>query len=198
MPAVPSYASAARPEDSNSRSSGGEAEDSATADALAEVYDQHFPMVWRTLRRFGVDESLRDDAAQDVFMVALRRQAQFRGQSSYRTWLFGIAVNVAREYRRKVRRSTQVTTLTVDEPVSPASPLDYVSQQEALQFLEQFLELLDESRRTIFVMAELEQMPAPEIAQALGVKLNTVYSRLRSARQAFVTALARRKLGASP
>ena len=84
----------------------------------------------------------------------------------------------------------------VDEPAVASSPLDHVTQQEALQFLERFLERLDDSRRTVFVMIELEQVPAPEVARALGVNLNTVYSRLRSARQAFAAALSKRTAGA--
>ncbi|HEY6727945.1 MAG TPA: sigma-70 family RNA polymerase sigma factor [Polyangiaceae bacterium] len=163
---------------------------------LGQLYDEHFPLVWRTLRRFGLDESFLDDAAQDVFMVALRRHKEFRGQSSYRTWLFGIAVNVAREYRRKDRRSVPLPESFVHEPAVASSPLDHVTQQEALQFLERFLVQLDDSRRAVFVMIELEQVPAPEVARALGVNLNTVYSRLRSARQAFVAALNKQTAGA--
>jgi RNA polymerase sigma-70 factor (ECF subfamily) len=154
-------------------------------------------MVWRTLRRFGVDASLLDDAAQDVFIVALRRQHEFRRQSSYRTWLFGIAVNVARDYRRKNRRAVAISQSLVDEPPAGPSPLDHVTREEALQFLERFLSQLDDARRTVFIMAELEQLPVPEIARALGANLNTVYSRLRSARQAFVGTLNSRSPGAS-
>jgi RNA polymerase sigma-70 factor (ECF subfamily) len=71
---------------------------------LDQTYEQHFAFVWRSLRRLGVPVDLLDDAAQDVFIVALRRAGDFRQRSSYRTWLFGIACNVAREQRKKARR----------------------------------------------------------------------------------------------
>jgi len=212
MPALPASASAPEASSSDAAASPGsgarasdleanrDASDDGPLEApgqpLGQLYDEHFPLVWRTLRRFGVDASFLDDAAQDVFMVALRRHEEFRGESSYRTWLFGIAVNVAREYHRKGRRSEPIPEAFVEEPAATSSPLDHVTQQEALKFLERFLERLDDRRRTVFVMVELEQVPAPEVARALGVNLNTVYSRLRSARQAFAAALGKRTAGA--
>src|SRR5258706_13730721 len=63
---------------------------------LDSAYKQHFAFVWRSLRRLGVPPQALADAAQDVFIVALRRRSEVRGRSSYRTWLFGIAAHVAR------------------------------------------------------------------------------------------------------
>ena len=161
---------------------------------LDHIFKQHFPFVWRLLRRLGVHSAALDDAAQDVFMVALRRATEFRGQSSYQTWLFGIACNIAREQRRKGQRASAF------EPVEPlenalrsrqASPLEEASQAEALRFIEAFLDTLDDAKREVFILAELEQMTAPEIAQATGANLNTVYSRLRVAREAFASLIQR-------
>ncbi|MGE3633430.1 MAG: RNA polymerase sigma factor, partial [Sandaracinaceae bacterium] len=61
------------------------------------------------------------------------------------------------------------------------------------ELLHRLLSTLDEERRAVFILAELEQMSAPEIADALDLKLNTVYSRLRVARQKFDEALARHR-----
>ena len=149
------------------------------------LHDEHFAFVWRTLRRWGLGRHSLDDAVQDVFVVALRRDREFRGQSSYRTWLFGIASNVAREYRRKERRATAFEPITDLHHARGPNPFDSLTKTEAVEFLDEFLKTLDDSRRAVFILAELEQMPAPEISTALDVKLNTVYSRLRSARQAF-------------
>jgi len=55
------------------------------------VYQHHFDFVWRSLRRLGVQEGTIDDAAQDVFVIAHQRLSTFRGDSSVKTWLFGIA-----------------------------------------------------------------------------------------------------------
>ena len=153
------------------------------------LYEEHFAFVWRTLRRWGLDGDCLDDAVQDVFVVALRRDKEFRGRSSYRTWLFGIASNVAREYRRKAQRATAFEPITDQHDARAPNPFDALTKVEAVDFLDEFLRTLDDSRRAVFILAELEQMPAPEISVALGVKLNTVYSRLRSARQAFVSVM---------
>jgi RNA polymerase sigma-70 factor (ECF subfamily) len=156
---------------------------------LDRLYAQYFDFVWRSLRRLGVPLSELDDAAQDVFIVLLRRRDEFRGHSSHRTWLFGIANNVAHEYRRKRQRAALDSPLSDDQRAERPSPLEQASSNEALRLLDDFLATLDDDKRAVFVSAELEQMSAPEIASALGVKLNTVYSRLRAARQAFFALL---------
>ena len=162
---------------------------------LDRVYKEHFAFVWRSLRRLGVPLQAIDDAAQDVFIVALRRRSEFAGRSSYRTWLFGIAANVAREQRRSGRRAEALEP--IDEALrSPlTSPLEQATDAEAVRFIEGFLSTLDDAKREVFILAELEQMPAPEIADAVGAKLNTVYSRLRAARVAFAALLEAQNAG---
>lgn len=155
------------------------------------LYAEHFAFVWRSLHRLGVPKGLLDDAAQDVFIVALRRKHEFRGESSYRTWLFGITSNVAREQRRKRERLERDEALTETLKATEPSPHERLDQIEAARLLEAFLGSIDEHKREIFIMTELEQLPAPEIARVLGVKLNTVYSRLRAAREAFARFVAR-------
>ncbi len=160
-------------------------------DELDRAYKQHFAFVWRSLARLGVPPAALDDATQDVFIIALRRAAEFSGRSSYRTWLFGIAANIAREQRRNAQR-TQHEPL--DQALSSASaersPLEQASDAQALRFVERFLATLDDAQREVFILSELERMPSPEIAEAVGAKLNTVYSRLRLAREAFARMIA--------
>jgi RNA polymerase sigma-70 factor (ECF subfamily) len=158
-------------------------------DGFERLYAEHFDFVWRSLRRLGVKAEDLDDAAQDVFIVFLRRRAEFRGQSSQRTWLFGIATNVTHEYRRKQQRAERAAPVTDERQVHSPSPFEQASSSEELRRVDAFLASLDENQRAVFILAELEQMSAPEIAAALNVKLNTVYSRLRLARQAFMASL---------
>jgi RNA polymerase sigma-70 factor (ECF subfamily) len=161
------------------------ADDGALPEGFDTLYVEHFEFVWRTLRRLGVRPEDLDDASQDVFIVFLRRRAEFRRESSHRTWLFGIASNVAHQYRRKASRQAQTTPVSESQRAPLPSPLEQASSSQALRVIDAFLASLDDSKRDVFILAELEQMSAPEIAEALGVKLNTVYSRLRAARQAF-------------
>src|SRR5690349_18370129 len=128
-------------------------------------YDEHFDFVWRTLRRLGVPEAALDDMAQDVFVVAFRRQADFAGLSSHRTWLFGIAWNRARELARSARRRPEH-----ELPDSLATPGDSDAEQtairsQALRLAYRLLEELTPERRAVLVMADVEGMTAAEIGE---------------------------------
>ena len=74
----------------------------------------------------------------------------------------------------------------------PATPFDLAEQNDQVKLLFSLLEELDEPKREVFAMAELDELTVPEIAEILEIPLNTAYSRLRAARQAFEEALARR------
>ncbi len=157
------------------------------------VYEQHFDFVWRSLRRLGVREACLDDAAQDVFVVVHRKLDSFEGRSSLKTWLFGIALRVARNYHRTAqRRDAEALPETVADASAPG-PHEATAQAEAVRLLHSLLDTLCDDRRAVFVMMELEQMSAPEVAEALSVNLNTVYSRLRKARVDFEAALTRHR-----
>ena len=156
------------------------------------VYEAHFDFVWKSLRRLGVPPASVDDAAQDVFVVVHRKLETFEGRSSLKTWLFGIAHLIALGYRK--HSPLLESEAGPDTFASPSSgPLEQAAASEALRFVERFLNSLDDLKRPVFVLAEFEQMSAPEIALALGVNVNTVYSRLRAVRQAFQLAVAQRR-----
>jgi RNA polymerase sigma-70 factor (ECF subfamily) len=162
-------------------------------DRFTALYDEHFDFVWRSLWRLGVREAAFDDALQEVFVVVHRRLDDFEGRSSLRTWLFSIALGVARNHRRQLRRKGEPLVLSEDVPDPGPGPHEQVVRSEALREVDRLLEALDEDRRAVFILVELEQMTAPEVADALGLNLNTVYSRLRLARQDFENALARHR-----
>lgn len=171
--------------------------DSAPSFDFEEVYQQYFAFVWRSLRRLGVHDIALDDAAQDVFVVVHRRQASLEGRASLRSWLFGIAMRVAADYRRAARRKRRVdvgerNTEAVADMVSP-SPLESVERAEAARLLHAILNDLDDDKRALIIMAELEQMNVREIAQVLEANTNTVYSRLRTARADVERAAARHR-----
>lgn len=163
----------------------------AEPETFEDIYDAYFDYVWRSLRRLGVPEVSADDAAQDVFVVVHRRLGDFEGRSTLKTWLFGIALRVARSHRRRLARKGHVDPLPPDVLSEESDPEAEVEKRKAIGVLDAFLNSLDEDKRAVFVLAEIEQMTAPEIEAALGVKLNTVYSRLRAARKAFEAAVKR-------
>lgn len=158
------------------------------------VYHAHFSFVWRSAKRLGARDASLDDAVQEVFVVVHRRLADFEGRSSLRTWLFGITLRVVRDHRRSARRRDPGCEVDPDTLRANCSgPAETAEKAEAVRLLHALLDELDDDRREVFVMAELEQMAMPEIAEALGINVNTAYARLRAARQEFEQALARHR-----
>jgi RNA polymerase sigma-70 factor, ECF subfamily len=155
-----------------------------------QLYTRHFDFVWRSLRRLGVASGLVDDAAQDTFVVVHRRLGDLRPDASAKAWLFGIALRVARDYRRTARRKPSTSLDVETAPGDSRDPFEDAAVAQAGRVLERFLATLDDDRRAVFVLAELEGLTAPEIGDAVGANVNTVYSRLRVARQRFVEFLA--------
>lgn len=151
--------------------------------SFAALYEAHFRAVWRMLRRLGVHDAHLDDAVQDVFVAAWRRAGDFEGRSAVRTWLLGIAVRVASEYRRRRQKTTEEIPEHLE--AERADPHASSEQAEAVRRLHTILGKMDEAKREVFVLTELEQYTAPEIAEALELNVNTVYTRLRAARLEF-------------
>ncbi len=154
------------------------------------VYDEYFSFVWRTLRRLGIPDAALEDVTQEVFFVVYRRLADFRGDSSLKTWIFGIVRRVVRTHRRtKARRPTEPLADREPRCLQPM-PDETTERRQAQRILYRLLDTLDDDKREVFVMVEIEGMSCPEIASAIGVNLNTIYSRLRAARQQFEMTLA--------
>jgi RNA polymerase sigma-70 factor (ECF subfamily) len=156
------------------------------------IYSAHFAFVWRCLRGLGVPAASLDDAAQDVFVIVHRRLSEFRGDSTLRTWLYGIVRNVASNARRSQRRKGEVAELPSDALATTGDPHERAQDEQAARFVQGFLESVGDKKRELFVLAVLEQLSVPEVAEALGIPLNTAYTRLRAVRQDFQAALAQR------
>jgi RNA polymerase sigma-70 factor (ECF subfamily) len=149
---------------------------------VAHVYEAHVDYVFRCLRSLGVRESLVEDAVQDVFLVVHDKLHAFDGAAKLRTWLYAIVIRIARRYRERQARDARQAP---DELVDRRSAEQTLLSLEALDLARQALEALSDEKREVFVMAEIEQLSAPEIASITFTPLNTVYSRLRAARLEF-------------
>jgi RNA polymerase sigma-70 factor (ECF subfamily) len=149
---------------------------------FADIYATYCPYVWRCVRRMGTVPEQVEDVVQDVFLVISERLHLFEGRASLKTWIYAITFRVAAEHRRRRNRNERSKVLAWD-PSSPASADEEVLARQLADRLHALLDTLDLDQRAVFVLAELEQMSGPEIAEILGIKLNTVYSRLRLARR---------------
>jgi RNA polymerase sigma-70 factor (ECF subfamily) len=159
------------------------------------VYSEHFAFVWRNLRRLGVPESSLRDAAQEVFLVVHRRLGDFEGRAPLRSWIYSIVTRVARQDRRtrsrKELRDVEDPDMVADGRAS--GPERDAERGEALRLVLELIAELDEDKRTAVILADLEDMTVPEIAEAVGANVNTVYSRLRAGRSELRAALERRR-----
>jgi RNA polymerase sigma-70 factor, ECF subfamily len=129
--------------------------------------------------------------------VVHRKLGTFHGGSTLQTWLYGICLRVASEHRRRPhRRREQVVEAVPDEGVDPSQE-DEVERRRALAVLDEALDQLDDDKRAVFVLFELEQMPMVEVAAAAGCPLQTAYSRLHAARKIVEASLDRARKGGS-
>jgi RNA polymerase sigma-70 factor (ECF subfamily) len=160
--------------------------------SFVEAFRRHYGLVHRMLGVYGVDAALLDDAAQDVFLVVHRRWGDYDGRTAFRSWLIGIVRRVASDYRRAGRR-LRARLEQLRAPGQPPSIEIQLVQRETLEHVRAAIASLGTRQREVFVLAELEGLTAPEVAETLGIKLNTVYSRLRVARERFHAALARQR-----
>jgi len=158
------------------------------------MVESHFDPVWRALKRLGVPEGGVDDAAQQVFLVASRRLDEIdpRGERPY---LLGIALRVAADARRAVVRRREVPMDDVVEMAAAPGPApeEVLDDKQALGLLSAHLARLPDEMREAFVLFELEELPAPEVAALLGVPVGTVASRVRRARDSIRQHLNRKR-----
>jgi len=123
-----------------------------------------------------------------VFLTVHRRLHEFEGRSSLQTWIYAITYRTALNYRRRDQRQ-RCEELVVEPEADLPGPGERLERARAGRFVMQFLDGVSADKRDVFVLSVLEELTAPEVATILGVKLNTVYSRLRLVRADFKLAL---------
>ena len=156
---------------------------------FAAIFREHAPFAWRVLRRLGVRESDVEDAAQEVFLVVHRRLRDFEGRSSLRTWIYGICVRVASDHRRRAHvRREQPTDRPPERAGSAPQPRELEARQ-ARALLDAALSRLDDDKRAVLVLFEIEEVAMKDVAEAVGCPLQTAYSRLYAARRELREAL---------
>ena len=157
------------------------------------IYRENGRFVWLSLQRLGIHPSDLDDIAQDVFMVVHRRLDTFDRRARVSTWLFGICMRVAANYRRRRRWTREVLSggLEDERPATLTAADDILVRREQRELAERALNRLEVAKRATFVMFELESLSCNEIAELMNVPVGTVYSRLHSARRQLEKNLAR-------
>lgn len=161
--------------------------------SVRSVYLEHGTFIWKSLLRLGVREADCEDALQDVLVVVHRKLPTFDpARARCTSWLFGIALRVARNYRRRAHNRREV----FGEPCPPATgredgPERALERTRAQAELARILDGMSPVKRATFVMFELEGLSCEEIGAQTGVPVGTVHSRLHAARRDFERALTR-------
>ena len=159
---------------------------------FAALYEAELTHVWHSLRRFGVYERDLEDLCHDVFVAFYRARDRFDPNRPVRPWLSGIAFRVASDYRRRAQHRREWPGEPPEAPPCQEPRADdKMGAREDRRLVAAALEQLDENRRVVLVMHDIDEQGMPEIAEALGLRLNTAYSRLRLARVDFAAAVKR-------
>jgi len=165
----------------------------APVPSFQAVYSQYFSFVWASARRLGVETSAIDDVVQDIFIAIHGGLHTLQRPEALKSWIYSVARRTVSNHHRAARARGGKGTTVVDDQLESQQPTPFeVTQKNSdLHVLASLLAELEESKREIFALVELEEMSVPEVADALDIPVNTAYSRLRAARLAFEAAVAR-------
>jgi RNA polymerase sigma-70 factor, ECF subfamily len=143
----------------------------------------------RVMTSSASDQDAAEDVAQEAFLRAYRALGQFRGQSTFRTWLYQIATNVARTHsaRRRDRKEMQEP----DAPHERERPSEENIERRVIAHdqLRRALDELPDDWREALVLRDIEGLEYKEIAQLLKIPIGTVESRIFRGRQRLKAAL---------
>jgi RNA polymerase sigma-70 factor (ECF subfamily) len=160
------------------------------AGGLAALFQRHHGPVLRFASRLAGHGGHEEDIAQRTFVEAWRAAGKFRGGSSVRSWLFGIAVNEARHQVRSQLRSGAMAERVAQLPATPSrGPDEELERVQQRGRLERALAELPHLQREAFVLCDVEQVKGREAAAALGIPEGTLWRRLFDARRALRAAL---------
>lgn len=153
---------------------------------LAELVTAHFQVVWRTLRRLGLNEADADDGAQQVFLIVSKKLAVIEPGKD-RSFVVGVAYRVAANARRALEKHRHEEIGVGHGSLGATeTPEDLLERRQTRALLDEVLDAMPLPQRSVFVLFELEGMTTPEIAESLDLPLGTAASRLRRARELFL------------
>lgn len=159
---------------------------SGDLEALGTLYDRYEHSVRCFLSRVGIGEGDLDDLIQMTFLEVVHAAKGFDPRYAVRPWLFGVAATMARRHRRRfaqmAARVRRFVTAKNADP-SPETPDEVFDAREAERRFRRALDALSDKKRDVFVMVTLEGASGEEAAMALGIPINTVWTRLHHARE---------------
>lgn len=159
------------------------------ASELAELYEEHSRAIYYLTLRFLGDPQKAEDATHDVFLKAFRKVDQFRGESSWRTWLYRIAINHCRNLQQAWNERHMVSNaddfIFETAPAKGDSPLRALETKELGQRIQKALDGLSSEYRLLLLLVADEQMSYDQVAALTDQTADAVRGKLHRARKAF-------------
>ena len=163
---------------------------------LSQLFRDHGPFIGRCIERLVGDAQEVDDLLQETFAIAYRNRARFdASRAEPGAWVYGIATNVCRHYRRARRRWSacmkRLRTAQSYELYRVEQPDRHLERRQNIESVYRAMQSLSFAQREVFALYELERMEGPAIAKLLKVPLGTVWTRLHHARKSFAKTMHR-------
>jgi len=167
-------------------------QDSLSREPLALLYEEHVAQVKRWAYRLAGPSADLEDMVHDIFVIALTKHFEWRGEATIDTWLFAITNKVVRSKRRRRRMRDMLLGRRRDElmPPAPSTPQQDVEQREQLTRLYRALDRLSDRERTTLVLYELEDLSGERVAALTGSTVGAVWVRLHRGRERLAALLA--------
>ncbi len=146
------------------------------------LVERHQDAIYRFVRSMVSHRHETEDITQEVFLAAYKNLARFDDRrAKFSTWLFTIARNRAINHLRRHRERSAHESMA--EPVDTSRAVDAVVENEFLERLDRSLNALSVDQKTVFVLAEIEELSHAEIAEIERISIGTVKSRLHRAKK---------------
>ncbi len=158
--------------------------------ALGALYDRFHRDVYRFIARLSRHDMQVDDLVQTTFIQAHRSAPRFRGESTVKTWLFGIGANLTRHHQRsEARRKNAGDKLATVPTAQPITPGEAITIEQQRRWLAAAVEKLSPALKEVYVLCVIEEVPGKEAAEVLGIREASLWRRLTDARTALRAAI---------
>jgi len=168
-------------------------------ESFENIYKETSGFVYNVAFRIVNNKQDAEEAAQDVFLSIHHNLKNFRFQSSFKTWVYRITVNCAINHLKKMigernRIKEYGNNLIKTDEVSPEPEIEKLNTGQE-EIISSFLGILDVNQRACLVLRSIEGLSYQEISEVLKIKINTVRTRLKRAREKMLRFGKERKYG---
>ncbi len=144
-------------------------------DAICILFERYKKILYSFFAHMTQDRFLAEDLVQNVFIRVMRYNKQYKGEGSFKAWLFTIARNVmADHYRRGAKMRTEMIDSSTHELHGESNPYEEILEDERKNFLHKAISRLDEDKREVLILVKLHEMKYKDVAQMLRMNESTV------------------------